>query len=61
VSDAASGPMPYQVVYSERVRQRLPALADLAVSKNKSVAFTEEGRVKAEELFRKLFGRGPSD
>ena len=27
------------------------------VSKAKSVAFTEEGRVKAEELFRKLFGK----
>jgi hypothetical protein len=49
VSDAASGPVPYQVVYSERVRQRLLALAELAVSKNKSVDLTEEGRVKAEE------------
>lgn len=27
------------------------------VNKNKSVALTEEGRVKAEELFRKLFGK----
>jgi Domain of unknown function (DUF6429) len=27
------------------------------VSKNKSVALTEEGRAKAEELFWKLFGR----
>jgi Domain of unknown function (DUF6429) len=27
------------------------------VSKAKSVAFTEEGKAKAEELFRKLFGK----
>jgi hypothetical protein len=27
------------------------------VSKNKSVALTEKGRAKAEELFRKLFGK----
>jgi hypothetical protein len=27
------------------------------VSKNKSVALTEEGKAKAEELFRKLFGK----
>ena len=29
------------------------------VSKNKSVAFTEEGMAKAEELFWKLFGKSP--
>ena len=27
------------------------------VSKNKSVGFTEEGKAKAEQLFRKLFGK----
>jgi Domain of unknown function (DUF6429) len=27
------------------------------VSKNKSVGLTEEGKIKAEELFRKLFGK----
>jgi hypothetical protein len=27
------------------------------VNKNKSVGLTEEGRAKAEELFRKLFGK----
>jgi hypothetical protein len=30
VSTAASGPEPYRVVYSKRVRQRLLALADVA-------------------------------
>ena len=30
MSTAASGPVPYRVVYSERVRQRLLALADVA-------------------------------
>ncbi len=30
MSAPASGPMPYRVVYSERVRQRLLDLADLA-------------------------------
>jgi hypothetical protein len=30
MSPAESGPLPYQVAYSERVRQRLLALADLA-------------------------------
>ena len=27
------------------------------VNKNKSVGFTEEGRKRSEELFRKLFGK----
>jgi hypothetical protein len=30
VSAAAAGPVPYRVVYAERVRQRLLALADVA-------------------------------
>ena len=30
MSTAASGPVPYRVVYSERVRQRLMALTDIA-------------------------------
>jgi len=29
------------------------------VSKSKSVALTEKGRIKSEELFRKLFGASP--
>jgi len=39
VSDAASGPVPYQVVYSESVRQRLLALADLARERGDGEAF----------------------
>ena len=39
VSTTASGPMPYRVVYSERVRQRLLALADIARERSDSEAF----------------------
>jgi hypothetical protein len=39
VSDASSGPLLYEVVYSERVRQRLLALADIARERGDSEAF----------------------
>jgi hypothetical protein len=39
VSAAASGPVPYRVVYSERVRQRLLALADTARERSDGEAF----------------------
>jgi hypothetical protein len=39
VSNAASGPTAYQVVYSERVRQRLLALADVARERGDGEAF----------------------
>jgi hypothetical protein len=39
VSTAASGPLPYRVVYSERVRQRLLALADIARERGDGEAF----------------------
>jgi hypothetical protein len=39
VSAAASEPVPYQVVYSERVRQRLLALADVARERGDGEAF----------------------
>ena len=35
----ASGPAPYRVVYSERVRERLPALADVARERGDGEAF----------------------
>ena len=39
MSTAASGPVPYRVVYSERVRQRLLALADVARERGDGEAF----------------------
>jgi hypothetical protein len=39
VSTAAPGPVPYRVVYSERVRQRLRALADVARDRGDGEAF----------------------
>jgi hypothetical protein len=39
VSEAASGPGPYQVVYSGRVRQRLLALAEVARERGDGEAF----------------------
>ena len=39
MSTAASGPTPYGVVYSERVRQRLLALADVARQRGDGEAF----------------------
>jgi hypothetical protein len=39
VSAAASGPEPYRVVYSERVRQRLLALAGVARERGDGEAF----------------------
>ena len=39
MSEAASEPMPYRVVYSERVRQRLLALADVARRRGDGEAF----------------------
>jgi hypothetical protein len=39
VSALASGPDPYRVVYSERVRQRLLALADVARERGDGEAF----------------------
>jgi len=39
VSSAATAPVPYRVVYSERVRQRLLALADVARERGDGEAF----------------------
>mgnify|MGYP000588187747 CR=1 FL=1 len=39
MSDGTSGVAPYQVSYSERVRQRLLALADLARQRGDGEAF----------------------
>lgn len=39
MSTAASEPVPYRVVYSERVRQRLLALADMARERGDGEAF----------------------
>jgi hypothetical protein len=39
VSEAASEPVPYRVVYSERVRQRLLALVDVARQRGDAEAF----------------------
>ncbi len=51
MSPAASGPVPYRVVYSERVRQRLLALADVARERGDGEAFL--GAVK--EFHRRLY------
>ena len=39
MNTAASGSVPYRVVYSERVRQRLLALADIARERGDGAAF----------------------
>ncbi len=39
MSTAAPGPVPYRVVYSERVRQRLLVLADIARERGDGEAF----------------------
>ena len=39
MSTATSGPVPYRVVYSEQVRQRLLALADIARERGDGAAF----------------------
>src|SRR5262249_24992924 len=50
VSTAASGPVPYRVVYSERVRQRLLALADVARERGDGDAFV----AAVKEFHRRL-------
>jgi hypothetical protein len=50
VSDASSGPLPYRVVYSERVRERVLRLADVARERGDSEAFIGALR----ELHRRL-------
>jgi hypothetical protein len=50
VSAAPSEPVPYRVVYSERVRQRLLALADVARERGDGAAFLAALR----ELHRRL-------
>lgn len=50
MSAAASGPEPYRVVYSERVRQRLLALADVARQRGDGEAFL----AAVKELDRRL-------
>lgn len=50
MSSSGSGPMPYRVVYSERVRQRLLALADVARERGDGEAFV----VALKEFHRRL-------
>ena len=50
MSTAASEPVPYRVVYSERVRQRLLALADMARERGDSDAFV----AAVKEIHRRL-------
>jgi hypothetical protein len=50
VSTAASEPVPYRVVYSERVRQRLLALADVARERGDGEAFV----AAVKEIHRRL-------
>lgn len=50
MSTAASGPVPYRVVYSERVRQRLLALADVARERGDGEAFL----AALKEIHRRL-------
>lgn len=62
MSAAASEPVPYRVVYSERVRQRLLALADDARERGDGEAFL----VALKEFHRRLclypqFGEPPID
>jgi hypothetical protein len=62
VSTAATEPVPYQVVYSERVRQRLLTLADVARERGDGEAFL----AAVKEFHRRLclypqFGEPLSD
>lgn len=50
MNTAASEPVPYRVVYSERVRQRLLALADIARERGDGDAFVEA----VKEIHRRL-------
>jgi len=50
VSTAPSEPVPYRVVYSERVRQRLLALADVARERGDGDAFV----AAVKEIHRRL-------
>jgi hypothetical protein len=50
VSTAASEPVPYRVVYSERVRQRLLVLADVARERGDGEAFV----AAVKEIHRRL-------
>ena len=50
MSDAVFEPVPYRVVYSERVRQRLLALADVARERGDGEAFL----VALKEFHRRL-------
>jgi hypothetical protein len=50
VSTAAPEPVPYRVVYSERVRQRLLALADVARDRGDGHAFV----AAVKEIHRRL-------
>ena len=50
MSTAASEPVPYRVVYAERVRQRLLALADVARERGDGDAFV----AAVKELHRRL-------
>ena len=54
MSPAASGPEPYRVIYSERVRQRLLALADMARERGDGNAF-----VAALKEFHRRLGLYP--
>ena len=54
MSTAAPGPMPYRVVYAERVRQRLLALADAARQRGDGEAF-----LKALKEFHRRLGLYP--
>ncbi len=49
MSTAASEPVPYRVVYSERVRQRLLALADIARERGDAFIAT------VKEIHRRLY------
>jgi hypothetical protein len=50
VSPTPSGPVPYRVAYSERVRQRLLALADVARERGDGEAFL----AALKEIHRRL-------
>ena len=50
MSTATSGPVPYRVAYSERVRQRLLALADIARERGDGEAFV----AAVKEFHRRL-------
>ncbi len=62
MSTAASGPLPYRVVYSEGVRKRLLDLADIARARGDGAAFV----AALKEFHRRLclypqFGEPPVD